>query len=282
MEGLLVEEGQLERFREYLKEEERSELTIEKYLRDIKAFSSFLNGRRCNKRLVMDYKHELMERYKPTSVNSILAALKSFFSFCGREELKVKSLKIQKNMFSERDRELSQGEYRRLLSAAKHKKNERLWLIMQTICSTGIRVSELEFITVKAVEYSKAEVVSKGKRRAVFITPKLRKLLLEYVKQRNITEGSVFISRNGIPLNRHRIWADMKALCEAAKVSPRKVFPHNLRHLFARSFYALEKDLGRLADILGHSNINTTRIYTMECGKEHERILSRLSLLYNN
>jgi len=274
-----LSEKQIEAFKLNLLEEERSEHTIEKYLRDIRAFQAFIVGRDLNKSTVMDYKQYLVEKYKPASVNSMLAGIKSFFSFCGWPELTVKSLKIQRTLFAEPERELSKVEYGRLVTAAKARNNERLSLLMQTICATGIRVSELSFITVEAAKSGRAEVRCKGKHRTVFIMPKLKKLLLSYAKRNSIITGTVFISRNGNPLNRHNIWADMKALCEFADVDASKVFPHNLRHLFARTFYSIEKDLSRLADILGHSSINTTRIYTMECGAGHVKILKKMPLL---
>jgi len=274
-----INEGKIKQFEQYLCEEERSEHTIEKYMRDIHTFQIFLADRKLDKEVVIEYKRYIAERYKPASVNSMLAAIKSFFAFCGWLELMVKPLKIQKSMFAEPERELTRAEYNRLLAAAKSKNNERLCLLMQTICATGIRVSELSFITVEAVKLGKAEIKCKGKCRTIFITPKLKGLLLPYARQNGIVTGHVFVSRNGLPLNRHRIWADMKALCADADVDATKVFPHNLRHLFARTFYSIEKDLNRLADILGHSSINTTRIYTMECGQGHMRILKKMPLL---
>ena len=272
--------AQIERFIQHLIYEERSVLTIQKYQRDIQMFCKYCSDKELGRLVILEYKQYLTEKYKPTSVNSMLAATNSYFQFLGCAELTVKPLKIQRSVFSEPERELSKDEYKRLLNSAKRDKNERLYLLMQTICSTGIRVSELKFITVEAVRKGRAEVFSKGKRRTVFITAELKTMLMNYIEKRRLDSGSVFISRNGNPLNRHRIWADMKALCEDANVKAGKVFPHNLRHLFARTFYSIEKDLGRLADVLGHSNINTTRIYTIECGMEHEKILSRLSLVY--
>jgi len=279
MTNCKITTGKIARFEMYLKDEERSKNTIEKYLRDIRTFQLFLSERVLNKLSVMEYKQFLIENYKPASVNSMLASIKSFFCFCGWPELTVKSLKVQKTLFSEPEKELSRTEYERLIVTAKSRHNERLCLLMQTICATGIRVSELSFITVEAARLGRAEVFCKGKRRTIFIMPRLKKLLLEYAKRSNILTGSVFISRNGTPLNRHQIWADMKALCAYASVDAAKVFPHNLRHLFARTFYSIDKDINRLADILGHSNINTTRIYTMECGNGHVQILKRLPLL---
>lgn len=276
MRGTAVD---LEAYCEHLLREERSPLTIEKYMRDIRTFFSHMEGRALLHEEVLGYKQYLVGRYKPTSVNSMLAALNGFFQFTGRAELRVKPLKIQKNTFAAPERILLQAEYKRLLHAANQRQNQRLCLVMQTICATGIRVSELRFITVESLKAGQAEVTGKGKQRLVFLVPKLVRQLELYRKQQRITSGSIFLSRTGCPLNRHQIWADMKTLCEAAQVDKKKVFPHNLRHLFARTFYALEKDLGRLADILGHSNVNTTRIYTMDCGIEHMRLLRRMPLL---
>ena len=279
MNNLILDESRLIDFENFLIDQERSALTIEKYVRDVKMFFFFMKAEEVTRSKVLAFKKHLSAKYKPTSVNSMIAAINVFFDFIARPDLKVKSLKIQCSMFSESEKELTRDEYRRLLQAAKRKKSQRLYLLMQTIFSTGIRVSELRFITTEAVRNGKAQVESKGKYRTVFLVPELRKLLLRYTKQEHITKGSVFVTKRGAPLSRHRIWADMKSLCEDAGVERKKVFPHNLRHLFARTFYSIEKDLGRLADILGHSSINTTRIYTIECGHTHERILQRLSLV---
>jgi len=279
MNHLKLDENQLIDFENHLIDQERSALTIEKYVRDVKMFFFFMNAEEVTKAKVLAFKKHLSTKYKPTSINSMIAAINGFFDFLERPELKVKPLKIQRSMFSESEKELTREEYKRLLHAAKRKKSQRLYLLIQTIFSTGIRVSELRFITIEALRNGKAQVESKGKHRTVFLVPELRKLLLRYTKQEHITKGSVFVSKRGLPLSRHRIWADMKGLCEDADVERKKVFPHNLRHLFARTFYSIEKDLGRLADILGHSSINTTRIYTMECGHTHEQILQRLSLV---
>ena len=275
----IFEPSVVEAFRHYLIDEERSEETIRKYLHDVKAFLGFLGGVSPGKEEVVSYKKHLTENYAPASVNSMIAAINTFFAFHGWTHLKVKPLKIQRSLFAPPEKELSRDEYKNLLRTAKRKNNERLALLMQTICGTGIRVSELQYITVEAVKSGRAEVTGKNKRRTIFIVKELKEILLHYARKNNIAEGCIFISRNGTPLSRHRIWADMKALCADAGVDPRKVFPHNLRHLFARTFYSIEKDLGRLADILGHTNVNTTRIYTQECGREHERILSRMRLV---
>ena len=217
--------------------------------------------------------------HAPATVNSILAAVNGFFRFMGWKDIAVKLLKIQKALFCEERRELTRAEYARLVSAAQKVGNERLSLVMQTICATGIRVSELRFITVEAVTTGRAELCNKGKRRTVFLPGRLRRLLRKYLQKQKKTAGAVFTTRTGRPLDRSNIWRDMKALCESADVEPGKVFPLNLRHLFARTYYSLEKDLSRIADILGHSSVNTTRIYTVESGGVHQRQLERMGLI---
>ena len=217
--------------------------------------------------------------HAPATVNSILAAVNGFFRFMGWKDIAVKLLTIQKALFCDERRELTRAEYARLVSAAQKVGNERLSLVMQTICATGTRVSELRFITVEAVTTGRAEICNKGKRRTVFLPGRLRRLLRKYLQKQKKTAGAVFTTRTGRPLDRSNIWRDMKALCESADVEPGKVFPLNLRHLFARTYYSLEKDLSRMADILGHSSVNTTRIYTMESGGVHQRQLERMGLI---
>ena len=269
----------IEEFKKFLISEEKSEATVEKYIRDICAFLEWLCGRNVDKTAVLEYKSYLVENYKPASVNSVLSSLNSFFAYNEWYDCKVKSLKIQKQIFASKEKELTKVEYERLLDAAKSKKNERLYLLMQTICSTGVRVSELRFITVAAVNTGVASINCKGKLRQVFLPKALCKVLTKYIREQKITSGSVFVSRTGKPLDRSNIWSDMKKLCESAGVSKDKVFPHNLRHLFARTYYSLQKDIVRLADILGHSSVNTTRIYTMETGEVHKRHIEKLGLL---
>ena len=269
----------IEAYKDYLVGEEKSEATMDKYLRDVREFAEWLGDREFDKTAVVTYKTELTERYAPASVNTILSSLNSFFAFNEWYELKVKTLKIQRQIFSSDEKELTKAEYERLLKAAKSKKNERLYLLMQTICATGIRVSELRHITVEAVCIGRAEINCKGKRRTVFIPSQLCQILKQYIKEQKIMSGSVFISKNGNPLNRSNIWTDMKKLCKSAGVSEKKVFPHNLRHLFARTYYSLQKDIVRLADILGHTSVNTTRIYTMESGEIHRKQIQKLGLL---
>ncbi len=268
----------LEAFKAWLMEEEKSPLTVEKYLRDVGLFLGWLGKRALNKNAVLAFKEILIEKYAPTSVNSMLSSLNCWLSWMGKGECRVKTLKTQRQAFCSEEKELSKLEYRRLLQAAK--KDSRLWLLLQTMGATGIRVSEHRFITVEALKQGCATVRSKGKTRTIFIPQKLCKTLLSYAKNRKILTGPVFVGRSGKPLDRSRIWAMMKGLCSAAGVSEKKVFPHNLRHLFARIFYSMERDIVRLADILGHSSINTTRIYTVETGATHRKQIEKMPLLY--
>ncbi|MBE6912327.1 MAG: integrase [Ruminococcaceae bacterium] len=266
-------------FEDFLINEEKADATVKKYLTDVCNFANRFKDEEITKMHILKYKKELLEKLSPTSVNASLSSLNTFFSFCGRCELKAKMLKIQRNVFLQSEKELTKEEYSRLLAAAERKGNERLLLIMQTICATGIRVSELKFITVESVKEERAEINCKGKLRCVMIPRKLCRALLKYARKEKVMSGSVFVTRGGKPLDRSNIWADMKKLCESAKVSKDKVFPHNLRHLFARTYYSLQKDIVRLADILGHSSVNTTRIYTMENGEIHRRQIQNLGLL---
>lgn len=273
-------EIQLEKFKQFLIDEERAAATIEKYRRDVQAFFTWLPEKtEVSKEMVLEYKRKLAAQYKSTSANSMLVALNRFFGFCGRRDLQVRLLKVQRASFRERSREMSVEEYKRLVRAAREKKDERLSLLIQTLCSTGIRVSEHRCITVEALRSGSICIDGKGKERAVFLPKKLQKQLKYYCKERKITTGPVFITKSGKPLNRCNIWAEMKALCKNAGIEPQKVFPHNLRHLFALTYYRLEKDIVRLADILGHANIETTRIYTSTTEEECLRSLSRMKLL---
>lgn len=268
----------IENYRLNLINEEKAEATIDKYLRDIQTFSVWLEGREFSKTDVLAYKNKLIKEYAPSSVNTVLSSLNSFFVFHEWYEMKVRTLKIQRQIFSSDERELTKAEYERLLTVAKQK-NERLYLLMQTICSSGIRISELRFVTVEAVNKGRADIQAKGKRRTVFFPKQLCQMLRQYLKEQNIKKGAVFVTRNGTPLNRSNIWTSMKKLCAEANVSAEKVFPHNLRHLFARTYYTQQKDIVRLADILGHSSVNTTRIYTMESGEVHRKQIQKLGLL---
>lgn len=267
-------------FGQHLKEEEKAKNTVDKYLRDVLAFAAYLNGGELSKEAVIAYKQKLVDdEYAARSVNSILASLNSLFAFLGRSDLKVKSLKIQRKVYCTEDEELTKSEYERLCRTANRKHNKRIYLIIQTIGSTGIRVGELPCITVEAVKKGEATVTSKGKTRTIFLVKELRKKLFAYIKERGLTTGPVFVTRTGKPVNRTVIWREMKALCEEAGVNPKKVFPHNLRHLFARVFYGLEKDIAKLADILGHSSIDTTRIYIISTGSTHRRLMENMRLI---
>ena len=239
----------IDMYKDHLVEEEKSNATIDKYTRDITAFLVWANGRDVDKRLILEYKEVLILNYSPRSVNSILSSLNSFFDYCGWHSCMVKALKIQKQIFSDKRKELTKAEYTRLLQAAKNNKNERLYYLMQTICSTGIRISELKYITVEAIRSKQVNINCKGKIRNIIIPTELCVILKKYIKKNNISQGAVFVSKNGRPLDRSNIWSDMKKLCESANVARSKVFPHNLRHLFARTYYSLEHDIVRLADI---------------------------------
>ena len=275
----------LRRYVLHLREEERADSTIEKYVRDLEALGRHLAGRPVTKAALIGWKEELAQRHAPATVNSMIAAVNGFLRFMGWRECTVKLLNIQKSPFCDEGRELTRSEYARLVRAAELDGNRRLALVLQTICATGIRVSELKFITVEAVQTGRAEIANKGKRRTVFLPDKLRRLLRTYLQAQKKTaqtadaKNPVFTTRTGRPLDRSNIWRDMKRLCDSAGVEPGKVFPHNLRHLFARTYYTLEKDLSRLADILGHSSVNTTRVYTMESGAVHARQMERMGLV---
>ena len=279
MKGRFITAKKIAEFKEHLILEERSEITIEKYIRDVKAFTAYTQNTSATKETVIAYKKHLQENYAARSVNSMLASINSLFAFLGWLDLKVKSLKLQQQVFCPEEKELTKAEYARLCRAAQNKHNERLNLILQTICGTGIRVSELQYITVEAVKQGEAVVNCKAKTRAVFIVKELKQKLLRYAAEQGIKNGMIFVTRTGKPISRTNIWREMKALCEEANVNPQKVFPHNLRHLFARVFYGIEKDIAKLADILGHSSINTTRIYIISTGTEHRRRMENMRLI---
>lgn len=265
-------------FAQYLNREEKSLATQEKYLRDVRAFCSYADGRDIKKELVIAWKQQLVEQgYAVRSINSMLSSINNLLDFLGWHDCKVKNIRIQRQTYCTEEKELTKAEYLRLLEASK--KNERLNLILQTICGTGIRVSELRYFTVEAVRHGEITVSCKSKTRNILIPGKLRKLLLRYAKQKRIAMGAIFIGKSGKPIDRSSIWRQMKLLCEAAGVKETKVFPHNLRKLFARTFYGFEKDIAKLADILGHSSINTTRIYIVTTGVEHRRKIERLGLV---
>ena len=280
MKGRILTEKMIEDFSCYLKSEEKSENTVGKYLRDVRTFAEYLGGAEITKETVIAYKSRLLaENYAVRSINSMLASLNSLFSFLNWMDCRVKSIKLQRQIYCPEEKELTKAEYMRLVNTAKQKSNERLSLILQTICGTGIRVSELQYITVEAVKRGEAVVSLKGKTRSVFIVKELQKKLLRYAAEQKIHSGCIFITRTGKPISRTNIWREMKGLCEQAGVNPQKVFPHNLRHLFARIFYGIEKDIAKLADILGHSSINTTRIYIISTGDEHRRRMEHMRLI---
>lgn len=280
MKGRILTNEVIECFKKYLREEEKSENTVEKYLRDVLAFLAYTDENEVTKETVILYKNKLItENYAVRSINSMLASLNSLFSFLGWSECKVKSIKLQRQIYCPEEKELTKAEYMGLVNTAKQKGNERLNLILQTICGTGIRVSELRFITVESVKCGEVTVSLKGKTRSVFIVKDLQKKLLRYAAEQGIKTGAIFITRTGKPMSRTNIWREMKKLCVQANVNPSKVFPHNLRHLFARTFYGIEKDIAKLADILGHSSINTTRIYIITTGHEHRRRMENMRLI---
>lgn len=266
-------------FINYLVENEKSKSTIEKYKRDISRFIEYSAYKHIEKSLVLEYKAFLEKNYAIRSANSMLAALNALFRFLGWYELCVKQFKVQKEVYCSEEKELTKAEYITLVKTAELKKNERLALVVQTICGTGIRVSELSCITVESVKRGEAIVSCKGKTRKIFIVKALQKKLIRYANEQGIKNGILFVTKKGKPLDRSNIWREMKSLCKQAGVSPQKVFPHNLRHLFARTFYGIEKDIAKLADILGHSNINTTRVYIITTGAEHQRRMENMRLI---
>ncbi|MBM6828633.1 tyrosine-type recombinase/integrase [Anaerotignum lactatifermentans] len=279
MKKVIVTKEVVEGYLNYLKAQEKSQGTLEKYRRELYELMFFLSDTEVRKEELLLWKGALEKKYCPSGVNGRLVAANGFFTFLGRFDLRMKLLRIQKEIFSREEKEMTRAEYTRLVRTAEERGNQRLSLVMQTICATGIRVSELRYITAEAVKRGRAEVNCKGKHRVIFFPRALQKKLIHYGKKKGIRRGALFITKNGNPLNRSNIWAEMKKLCQYAQVSEEKVFPHNLRHLFARIFYALEKDIAKLADLLGHSSIETTRIYIMESGKEHQKRLEKMRLV---
>jgi len=271
---------QLKDFRAYLRREERSEGTIEKYMRDVSAFAVWLDGREAAKETASAWKAHLQdEGYSPATVNSKLAALNTLFRFLGWEDCRVKLLKVQRRMFCSESRELTQEEYERLLQTAEDTGRHRLALLMEAVCATGVRVSEVKYLTVEAAQRGRTEISLKGKIRTILLPGKLCRKLLKYAKKQKIVSGEIFLTRNGRSISRKQIWAEMKALCALAGVEASKVFPHNLRHLFARTFYKVSRDVAKLADVLGHSSLETTRIYLMSTGREHLRQMEAMHLI---
>ena len=280
MEKCQLTVEQIASYGQFLYREERSPGTIEKYLRDINTFVQWLGDRDVTKELTATWKSCLLEQgYAPVTINSMLSALNGLFKFLGWNECRVKLLKIQRRLFRDTNRELTRSEYDRLLATAKELGRDRLALLIETIGATGIRVSEVKYITVEAARKGKAEISLKGKIRVILLSAKLCRKLLKYAKKQKTASGATFRTKSGKDLSRRQIWAELKGLCERAGVAPTKVFPHNLRHLFATIFYKACKDIVKLADMLGHSSIETTRIYLVTSGTEHQRQLDRLGLV---
>ena len=280
METKRITVEQIQSFAADLRQCERSRGTIEKYTRDIRAFAAWLGGQEVTRECAAAWKQALQERdYAPATVNAMLIALNRFFAFLGWQDCRVKLLKVQRQLFRSAERDLSREEYLRLIETAQAEGKERLALLMETICATGIRVSEVRYITVEAARQGRAEISLKGKIRTILLPGKLCRKLLKYAKRQKTASGEIFLTRNGTGLSRRQIWAEMKAICRAAGVAASKVFPHNLRHLFARTFYRVTRDVAKLADVLGHSSIETTRIYLISTGAEHLRQLGRLQLI---
>ena len=280
MEKQLITNELLLAFSEYLQSNERAPGTIEKYLRDVSAFRIWLGNRSVTKELTAEWKERLLENnHAPVTVNSMLAAVNSFFRFAGWEDCQVKFLKLQRRLFRDAGRELSRAEYERLVETAANLSRPRLALLMEAICGTGVRVSEVRYLTVEAVQAGRADISLKGKIRTILIPNKLCRKLLKYARKQKITSGEIFLTRSGKGMSRRQIWAEMKAICTAAGVAPEKVYPHNLRHVFAAAFYKSCKDIVRLADVLGHSSVETTRIYLLTTGVEHAQMLERLGLV---
>ena len=280
MENKIMISEQMASFRAYLQDEERSEATVEKYLCEVTQFAAWLNDTEVTKSAVAEWKeHLLTSGYEPSTVNGKLTALDRFFDFMGWPDCKVKHLKLQRRLFRDDSRELTKTEYERLIATAEEMGKERLSLLMEAICGTGIRVSEVQYLTIEAAQQGKVEIYLKGKVRTILIPGKLCKKLLKYAKKHKIASGEIFLTRGGNSLSRKQIWADMKDLCKKAGVAPSKVFPHNLRHLFARTFYRVCRDVAKLADVLGHSSIETTRIYLISTGAEHAKTMDMLRLV---
>ena len=268
----------LSHFARYLQETEKSPITVQKYCHDTQRFLRFLNGQKLTKENTVAYKTYLLQQgYCVSSVNSMLASVNAYLLFLEKPQFRVKFVRTQRKVYSPAERELTRQEYLRLLQVSA--RNHKLNLVLQTICGTGIRISELPYFTVEAVHTGEVCVHCKNKSRVILIPGALRKRLLKFAKANGICRGSVFVTRSGNPLDRSNIWSQMKRLCAAANVDPRKVFPHNLRKLFARCFYAVSKDIAKLADVLGHGSIETTRIYIMTTGQEHRRQLEQLHLI---
>ncbi len=271
----------VEKFREYLYEEEKSNATVSKYICDIKKLKEYANGHELDKKLIVSYKEYLQNKgcYKSGSINSFLVAANCFFQFMGWNDLKIKTIKVQKKAFMPNNMDLSKAEYKKLVAAAEKSGKIQLAMLIQTLCAIGLRVSELAFITVKSVNEGTVNVYCKGKERQILIPKALQIKLLYYIHKNGTKNGVVFRTRNGKPINRSNIWREMKSLCQEAGVEQEKVFPHNLRHLFAKTFYNTCKDIAKLADILGHSSIETTRVYIMTTSREYQKHMDEMDLV---
>lgn len=270
----------MDRFYEYLIEEERSSGTIEKYIRDVRLLQSWLESAPVTKENASRWKQELLQSGRaPSTVNSMLATANTYFRFMGWDEFKLKSIRLQRRFFRENERELTKAEYQLLMETAKKRGDERLALLMETICATGIRVSEVPYITTDAIKKGRARISMKGKLRTILIPAQLCRKLRKYATKHRIGRGEIFLTKNGTRLERKQIWAQMKALCKYAGIERNKVFPHNLRHLFARCFYRISHDISSLADVLGHSSIETTRIYLISTESEHIKKIAHLGLM---
>ena len=275
-----VSKSDLAGFADCLKSGDRSPGTIEKYLHDASDFALWLGQRELTRETAVQWREFLLQQnYAPVTINSMLSAVNSLFKFLGRGDCRIRFLRVQRRAFREQSRELTRAEYQKLLDTAAEQGQERLGLLMETICATGIRVSEVRYITVEAAQRGRAEISLKGKIRTILLPAKLCRKLLKYARKQKTASGEIFLTRSGKPVSRRQIWREMKALCEKAGVESSKVFPHNLRHLFATLFYKACRDIVKLADILGHSSINTTRIYLMTTGAEHARQLEKLGLV---
>ena len=271
---------QIREFSRYLREEERETATIDKYSRDVKDFFIWLKDREISRERMGEWRGYLLQAgRKPVTINGKLSALNKFLSFLGRNDCRIKYLKIQRRLFRSTEKQLSKQEYIRLMETAHSLGRERLALLMETICATGIRVSEVKYITAEAIRAGRTEIALKGKIRTILLPGKLCRKLKKYAGKRKIVSGEVFLTRNGKGMSRRQIWAEMKSLCEKAGVTPSKVFPHNLRHLFAQTFYRVCRDVAKLADVLGHSSIETTRLYLISTEAEHVRQMERMGLI---
>lgn len=279
MTGRKIRKETIEQYCAWLQEEERSAGTIEKYRYYLNTFYAFMAGKEVCKGAVLAWKEALRRELSPVTVNGALAAVNGFFKYMDWSDCAVRFIKVKRRVFCAESGELSKDDYTKLVRQAQADGNERLALLIQTICATGIRVSELRYITVESLKRRAAEVDCKGKVRVVLLTDRLCGLLKAYAQRQKIASGMIFVTRTGKPVDRSNIWREMKLAGRRAGVEPEKVFPHNLRHLFARAYYSQEKDLLRLADILGHSSVNTTRIYTMESGKSRLKQIESLDLL---